>query len=158
MLPLTRLTPWYPGQMGVPGSDVSLGLRTAPQGNVYYVDNTHLLATATGDGTDPNNPLTTIDIAIGKCTANHHDLIVVGSNHAESIATAAAINCDMAGIRIVGVGTGQNRPRISFTNALATIAIGAANVTIENLLFLVGIDSVAVMVDVYADDFTLLNC
>ena len=158
MLPLTRLTPWYPGQMGVPGSDVSLGLRTAPQGNVYYVDNTHLNATAVADGTDPNYPLTTIDIAIGKCTANHHDLIVVGSNHAESIATAAAINCDMAGIRIVGVGTGQNRPRISFTNALSTIAIAAANVTIENLLFLVGIDSVAVMIDVNADDFTLLNC
>ena len=158
MLPLTRLTPWYPGQMGVPGSDNSLGLRTAPQGNVYYVDNTHLNATAVADGTDPNNPLTTIALAIAKCTANHHDQIVVGSNHAETITTAAAINCSIAGVRIVGVGTGQNRPRITFTNALATVAINAANVTIENILFLVGIDSVAIMLDVNADDFTLHGC
>jgi len=144
--------------MGVPGSDSSQGLRTVAQGNVYYVDNTHLNTGANHDGTDPNYPLTTIDGAIGKCVANRHDWIIVGSGHAESIATAAAINCDMAGVYILGVGTGQNRPRITFTNALSTVAIGAANVTIENILFLVGIDSVAVMIDVNADDFTMRNC
>jgi len=69
--PLIRQQPWYPGQMGVPGSDVSRGLRTQPNGIVLFVDGNHPNATTTADGTDPNNPLSTITAAMAKLVAFH---------------------------------------------------------------------------------------
>ena len=63
-LPLTKLSPFYPGQWGVRGSDDPLGLRTEPQGLVYYVDASHPNATDSNDGTDPNEPFATIQAAI----------------------------------------------------------------------------------------------
>ena len=37
-LPQIRLQPWYPGQMGVDGSDVPRGIRWSPTSIVLYVD------------------------------------------------------------------------------------------------------------------------
>ena len=71
MLPLIRAQPWYPGQPGVAGSDVSRGLRTSPAGVVFYVDSSHPNATAVADGTDPNNPLTTIAAAFARLVTFH---------------------------------------------------------------------------------------
>lgn len=67
-LPMLKLPPWFGGQMGVPGSDTPLGLRTAPQGLVYYVDPSHGNASDNNDGTNPNEPFETIQAAI---TANN---------------------------------------------------------------------------------------
>jgi len=63
-LPMLKLPQWFGGQIGVPGSDTPLGLRTAPQGLVYYVDPSHGDASDNNDGTDPNEPLSTIQQAI----------------------------------------------------------------------------------------------
>lgn len=68
-LPLTRQTPWYPGQLGIRGSDNSLGLRIEPQCHVWYVDGSHPLANDESDGTDPDKPLATIQAAITKNNA-----------------------------------------------------------------------------------------
>ena len=63
-LPQIKLPQWFGGQMGVPGSDTPLGLRTLPQGIVYYVDGSHPNALDANDGTDPNAPKATIQSAI----------------------------------------------------------------------------------------------
>lgn len=63
-LPQLKLPPWFGGQMGVPGSDTPLGFRTAPQGLVYYVDPSHGDSSDNNDGTDPNQPKSTIQSAI----------------------------------------------------------------------------------------------
>ncbi len=78
-LPLLRLPPWYPGQMGVPGSDVALGLRTVSRGKVLYVDASHPLSSDANDGTNPDAPLKTITQAIALCTTNDEDYIIVHS-------------------------------------------------------------------------------
>ena len=70
-LPQVRLQPWYPGQFGVPGSDVPRGLRTSPAGVVFYVSADHPNATAVADGTDPENPLTTITAAFARLATFH---------------------------------------------------------------------------------------
>jgi len=62
--PQFKLPPWFGGQMGVPGSDTPLGFRMAPQGLVYYVDPSHGDASDNNDGTDPNQPKSTIQSAI----------------------------------------------------------------------------------------------
>ena len=64
MLPQIKYPQWFGGQLGVPGSDTPLGIRTAPQGNVYYVDGSHPDAMDVNDGTDPNEPKATIQSAI----------------------------------------------------------------------------------------------
>ena len=79
ILPQVRAQPWYPGQFGVAGSDVSRGLRTSPAGVVFYVDADHPNATTTADGTDPNNPLTTITAAFARLVTFH----ALGSIQAE---------------------------------------------------------------------------
>jgi len=63
-MPIQKFPEFYGGQMGVPGSDTPLGLRTAPQGLVYYVDASHADASDNNDGTDPNEPKATIQSAI----------------------------------------------------------------------------------------------
>lgn len=65
-LPLTRLSPWYPGQMGVYGSDVQRGIRASPTAIVLYVDENHPGASAVADGTDPENPLNSIQTAVNR--------------------------------------------------------------------------------------------
>jgi hypothetical protein len=76
--PLTRLQPWFPGQMGVPGSDVSLGLRTVPQCKVIYVDHNHPDASDAHDGTDPDHPKLTIQGGVDSPWLEPGDMIVVG--------------------------------------------------------------------------------
>jgi len=68
-LPQLRAAPWYPGQMGVPGSDVQRGLRTESAALVLYVDDEYPTATDAADGTDPENPKATIQGAIDQLTA-----------------------------------------------------------------------------------------
>jgi len=59
-----KIPPMFGGQIGVPGSDTPQGVRLAPQGLVYYVDASHGRANDNNDGTDPDNPLATIQQAI----------------------------------------------------------------------------------------------
>lgn len=63
-MPMLKLPPWFGGQFGVPGSTTPEGLRSAPQGLVYYVDGSHADANDNNDGTDPDAPLATIQQAI----------------------------------------------------------------------------------------------
>src|SRR5687767_10422825 len=87
-----------------------------PTGNVRYV---HSSGSSTGPGYTPETAYSTIDAAIGACTADNGDVIVVLEDHTESITGAAGIAADVAGVRIVGLGVGRNRPRITFTTATA---------------------------------------
>jgi len=64
MLPQVRLQPWFPGQMGVPGSDVPRGLRWDSAGIVLFVNNIHPNASDDNEGSDPEGPLETIQQAV----------------------------------------------------------------------------------------------
>jgi len=79
-LPQIRLQPWYQGQMGVPGSDVPRGLRERSSGVVFYVDGNHPNATATADGTDPENPLLTIAAAVARLATFHAEASISAEN------------------------------------------------------------------------------
>lgn len=63
-IPQQKLTPWFMGQMGVPGSDTPEGLRMGSRSIVYYVDRTNTDANDNNDGTDPRYPKLTIASAI----------------------------------------------------------------------------------------------
>ena len=62
-------------------------------GNVFWVDS--------GAGSNGNKgtfarPFATIDYAIGQCTANNGDLIMVMPGHTETVTAAAGIAVDVA--------------------------------------------------------------
>lgn len=127
-------------------------------GNVFYVDS--------GIGIDGYNrgaswdlPFATIDYAIGRCTANNGDWILVAPGHAETLSAAGGIACDVAGITIFGFGDGTARPTItSATSTAATVTVGAANVRLYNLLFICGIDSQVIMLDINSTDAIVERC
>jgi hypothetical protein len=131
---------------------------THTTGDYYYVDSGASNASNTAnDGLNPDAPLATIDGAIGKCTANQGDTIVVMPGHTETVAAAAGIDCDVAGVRIIGQGQGANRPTITLSAVASTVEIAAASVHIENLLFTTSA-AATIIIDVNAADFTAKNC
>lgn len=100
-----------------------------------------------------------LDTAVGACTAGRGDVILVAPNYTFSVSGAAALALDVAGIKLVGIGDGSNRPTIQTTATAGTIAVTANNITIENFVIdLTGIDAVVVGIPVSADYFTLRNC
>lgn len=139
-------------------------LQTHP-GKVFWVYNGSALLTGQKAGSNGNKgtfdaPFATIDYAIGQCTADRGDIIFVKAGHSETITAAAGIDADVAGIAIIGLGSGRNRPTINFTTATAAdIDIDAANITIKNFFIdVTGIDAVIGALDVNAADFTLEGC
>jgi len=103
-------------------------------GGYYYVDSG--AGSDSYAGTSWTLAKATIDAAIGLCTANNGDVIYVAQGHAENIASAAALDCDVAGITIIGIGSGDDMPELALTAQASTVEIAAADVTIQNIRFL----------------------
>jgi hypothetical protein len=100
----------------------------------------------------------TVDAAIGICTANSGDTIYVLPGHTETV-TSTSIAHDVAGISVIGLGNGLNRPTFTYGAAAATITVSAANGKWENCHFIANFDNVAAAFTLgAAKDFMLKNC
>ena len=149
----------YPGGFADGVMIRGIPLTMAHPGKVFWVGN----ATAAilpgqkspSDGNQGtfNDPFSTLDYAIGKCTASRGDIIMVKPGHAENISAASGITVDVAGIAIVGLGTGTLRPKFSFiTAATATMVVSAANVSFYNIQWEANFADVAIGLDVSGVD------
>ncbi len=109
-------------------------------GNYYFVCNRAGANGSDGNtGTDMQNPLATLDGAIGKCDANNADVIVVLPGHSETITGAGGITADIAGVTIVGIGNGTLKPTFLMDGGTTvTFVVSAANVSVSNLVFTAG--------------------
>lgn len=137
---------------------LSMYLFGHPVGNVFFV-NSSTGTDSSGHGHSPDAPLATLDYAVGRCTANNDDVIVVMPGHAETISATATLTLDVAGITIIGIGKGAARPTFTFaTSTAATVDIDAASVHIENLLFVNNIDGQLIVIDINAADVTVQAC
>lgn len=110
-------------------------------GKVFWVNNSSVLAEGGIAGSNGNpgtyqKPFSTIDYAIGKCTASRGDIIYVMPGYTESITTNDQIDVDVAGVKIIGLGTGALRPTLTWngTDATACVAMAAANTVLHNFL------------------------
>lgn len=112
-------------------------------------------------GLDPDGKLryfSTIDAAIGACTADRGDVILVAPGHTETVTAAAGIAVDVAGVSIIGLGRGSLRPTVNFTTATtASFKVSAANVLVKNILFTGGIDALVNPVHIDAADCALVD-
>jgi len=165
----TALDPGSAGTSGnvwlsnvVDGSDaipIGGGLGATPKAPVRFGGNTFWVnssggSDATGSGRSADNPFATLDFAFGSTsgvTANNGDVIYVMENHAETLNASGGndIDMDLAGVSVVGLGTGLNRPTFTYaTETNAEIVIGAADIYIENILLVCNIDSSVAMIHI----------
>lgn len=146
----------YPGGFANGVNIRGLPILNSYPGNIFWVDS--------GNGSNGNKgtfdrPFATIDYAVGRCTANNGDLIIVKPGHVETVIAAAGLALDVAGISIIGLGNGSDRPTINFTTVVgADMDVDAANITVQNLLFTGGIDALTGPIDINAADFAMLGC
>lgn len=126
-----------------------------PSSGTYY-----FVSSATGSdgntGKDIAKPLATLDAAYNKCVANKSDVIVVLENHAESLASAIAL--DTEGVSIVGLGNGDDRPTFTLTGTAAAFTITGDNNLIDNVRIIGGIDNIVSAVNMKADYGKVQNC
>src|SRR5665213_1588664 len=80
---------------------------------------------------------TSVKLALASCLASRGDLILVAPGHTETIADATTLALNIAGVTIVGIGSGSLRPTFTFTTAAtANIPVSAANITFKNCIFI----------------------
>ena len=130
-------------------------------GNIFFVDSGGgaQAGDTPGHGWTPDSPFLTLDYAVGRCTANNGDVIYCMPGHAENLAADSAVDVDIAGIKIVGLGWGGSRPTFTCTAIAGDFKLaGAGCHWIENLLFINAVDNSTGFLEVSAPDCTIVNC
>lgn len=109
-------------------------------GQDWYVDS--VTGGSGRSGKNPKNALATIAQAFAKCRANKGDRIICLPGHAENVSASTALA--VAGVTVIGLGFGRNRPTVTFDTAnTSTYAIGADNIRFYNVRFLANFLSIA---------------
>jgi hypothetical protein len=126
-------------------------------GKTFYVDSG---VSTSGDGLTWLSAVSTLDAAVAKCTANRGDIIYVAQGHNESLTAADGVDLDVAGITIIGLGTGQDAPTFDYDHADGEFVIGAASVKIYNLRFRPSITGITKAIDIEnaGDNAEIINC
>lgn len=122
-----------------------------PRKNLYVGNNSTLLSGEKGasDNNDGSflKPFNTTDYAIGQAKAG--DVIYIRPGHIEDYdGTTTGFDADVAGITIVGLGHGGNKPRFDFNHATSKCIIGANDIAISNVVFLPSVTAIAIGLDV----------
>lgn len=139
--------------LAVTGGKIML---VAPTTHPNY-DTLQQLFTEDGDGLP--RLYTTLAAALANVVADRGDLIFLAEGYAETIVGAAGGGVAKAGVRIIGLGDGANRPTFTFTTAAAaSFDITAARVYIYNCIFTNAINSQTAMINVSTADVTFDTC
>lgn len=140
---------WLSGYMVMADMGISSGLR-------FFVDSNN--GSDTNPGTSPELAMATLDAAVNLCTASQGDIIYVLPGHAEDLGADSAVDIDVAGVTVIGLGSGADRPTFTATAIAGDFKLAAASVKIQNLLFLGGVDATTGIVEVSAADCAILDC
>ena len=124
----------------------------AQPGRVFWVDNSSTAKPDCAGGANGNpgtfkRPLSTIQVGLNKCTANAGDMVFVKPGHAETISDATTLLLNKAGVAVVGLGSGSNRPTLTFDTATtANMPLSAANMSLQNFLFIANFADIASLI------------
>lgn len=146
---ITR-TARFPTAMGIPGYIL------APNGGqIFYVDSGGVRDETTADVA--NMLFTTLAAALNACRANRGDTIIVLPQHTESV--TATSHTWKAGVRVIGVGNGDERGTFTWDATGSTWAVSVPNVQIENVILNLGnANGVTAGITVTAAAFRLKGC
>ena len=98
-------------------------------GQVFY-----LCSLGVQDGTQDDiasSLYTTLGAALGACRANRGDTIIALPGHVENVVTTPTFK---AGVSIIGIGNGDERPTFTWTATASQWSIAVANVSIQNCI------------------------
>jgi len=144
-----------PNGLGSMGNPVTGGTYITT-GSVYFVDSN--TGKDSNDGKDPDHPFATVDHAVAHCTSGKMDMIFVMPNHAETISSSTEMRINVDGVKVVGLGSGEQRPTFTLdTTASSKCEITGHSAYLENLLFKSGVDAITYGIHVGATDVTLKN-
>jgi hypothetical protein len=127
---VTGISTNHPGLVAAYGSPFVPTEFIGTGGKIFWVGNR--TGSPAGNGSKPTYPLSTIQAALAKCVSGRGDIVYVLPGHAENIAAAGGFSSIVAGTKIIGLGTGVDRPTFTFTATGSTLAIAVANVRIQN--------------------------
>lgn len=144
--PQIRLQPWYPGLMGVAGSDVQRGVRWSPTSIVLYVDPDNNFASDAADGTDPENPLVTVQQAVNQLVAFQTSMaeslegsVIVVASQAAVAETVTVPATTPTFCTILGAGSSAHQPTWAAATATGTaLTVLQTGWTIEGFTFETG--------------------
>lgn len=143
------------------------GQVVSPAAKVFFVGNTTLasfqdfLDDFGPDVQGGNRVFSTLASALAdsNVVAARGDVIYVLPGHAETLTAAAAVAISKSGVSIIGLGNGAARPTFTFTTVVgASFDISAANVLVQNVRFVCGIDNQTAINNVTGADVTFDNC
>ena len=149
----------------LPMYSAGAGLRTEygavipPGGRVYYVRN----APMTGDSDDiAYRLISTVNGALGQCRANAGDTVFVLPGHVESIPAGEYLTNLVAGVNIVGLGSGGARPTFTWAAPSSTWGVDLPNVSIRNCVLNLdpgaGTVNVTAPITVTASGCSIIGC
>lgn len=125
-------------------------LTQAQPGENFFLDNSVVLNNNQKGGSDGNrgtylDPFATLDYAVNTaCVQGRGDTIFVGTGHAENISSATVAKLACNGVAIIGMGSGNRRPRFTLdTVATANIPVRASNISIQNCIFIMNFADIA---------------
>lgn len=124
------------------GGAFAITNETMTTGNIYFV-NSATGTNSVGYGVNPDFPFASLTYALTQVTASQGDRIFLMPGHAETIAAAGGCTCGTAGVTVIGLGVGTNRPTLTWTTATtATFTITAANFRLQNVRCTAAFDEV----------------
>jgi hypothetical protein len=138
-------------------------------GKVFWVGNNSTLlegerlaanSNLNGKGGTFLAPFSTLDYAIGQCSANRGDVIYIRPGYTQSMTASPDVYVDVAGVSIIGLGKGSKRAKFTYDAAGGGFVIGASNVHIENLWFVPSVTAItaAVTIEAAGDNYSIVGC
>lgn len=135
---------------------LTIGEQPVPQpvGKIVWVD-----SNSTGSYGTFEKPYTTLEAALNSgLTANKGTQIHIKPGHSEEYTAAAGATFDIAGIDIIGHGSGSAMPQFKFGAAAADIDITAADVRFFNIRFTAAFADVVSGIDISANGTEFHGC
>lgn len=129
-------------------------------GKIWYV-NGAVGVDDVAQGRSWDAPFDTLAYAFSGDFVEAGDTVLIAPGHTESVASAAGISMDIAGVTVIGLGEGKMRPLFTIGKASTAgcdIDIDAANITIKNCRFTITAVDVTAMIDVNAAACIIEDC
>ena len=129
-------------------------------GETFWVNSTAVIpdgGKSPSDGSPGTylEPVATITQALTLCTASRGDIIAVMPGYTETVAAAAGLAFNVAGVAVIGMGQGANKPTVSSSATGSTITVTANNVSITNFRFVSTVANMAIGLSITGTHFAV---
>lgn len=163
-MPFSNFPKGFSGGITIQGMPIAMLFATSQAANtntaktgVYFVDSTY---GADGNDGTYQKPLATSGRAWALASAN--DIIMLKPNHTDNISSATDVDgaWSVAGVSVIGLGVGTQRPTITLDTATtATVNVSAANIAVRNVVFTGNFAAIASLFTLTtAKGFTVSDC